>query len=79
MIYSNVLWYYCVQKFGVCKNQDWTLKANMLVVQTTPPYTSACFSVSRSQLKSGQIHFEQLMKRVAYYELFGYDKEVEFV
>ena len=51
----------------------------MLVVQTTPPYTSACFSVSRSQLKSGQIHFEQLMKRVAYYELFGYDKEVEFV
>lgn len=51
----------------------------MLVVQTTPPYSAACFPVSRVQLKEGQIHFEQLMKRVAYYEIFGYDKEVEFI
>ncbi|MBO7211820.1 MAG: PD-(D/E)XK nuclease-like domain-containing protein [Methanobrevibacter sp.] len=76
--YSNILWYYCVQNFGVCKNQGWTLKANMLVVQTTPPYTSACFPVDRSLLKKGQLHFEQLMKRVAYYEIFGYEKEVDF-
>lgn len=77
--YSNILWYYAVQNFGVCKNQGWTLNANMLVVQTTPPYSAACFPVSRGQLKEGQIHFEQLMKRVAYYEIFGYDKEVEFI
>lgn len=51
----------------------------MLVVQTIPPYTSQCFSVSNSQLKQGLVEFEQLMKRVAYYEIFGYKKEVEFI
>ena len=51
----------------------------MLVVQTFPPYTSKCFSVNKSQLKQGWDKFEQLMKRVAYYEIFGYKKEVEFV
>jgi hypothetical protein len=55
------------------------MDVNMLVVQTIPPYTSRCFSVSKSQLKRGVDEFEQLMKRVAYYELFGYKKEVEFV
>ena len=77
--YSSVLWHYCIRHFGVCKKQGWDLKANMLVVQTTPPYTSACFPVGRDLLKQGRIQFEQLMKRVAYYEIFGYDKEVEFI
>lgn len=65
--------------YGVNKNTGWKLKANMLVVQTIPPYTSQCFSVSNSQLKQGLVEFEQLMKRVAYYEIFGYKKEVEFI
>ena len=77
--YSHVLWYYCEKNFGVCKKQGWKLDANMLVVQTIPPYTSQCFPVSKSQLKQGWNRFEQLMKRVAYYEIFGYKKEVEFV
>ena len=51
----------------------------MLVVQTIPPYTSMCFSVSNSQLKQGLNEFERLMKRVAYYEIFGYKKEVKFI
>ena len=55
------------------------MDVNMLVVQTIPPYTSRCFSVNKTQLKRGVNEFEQLMKRVAYYEIFGYKKEVEFV
>lgn len=78
-VYSTILWYYCQQNFGVCKNTGWKLKANMLVVETIPPYNSKCFSVSQSQLKQGIGEFNQLMKRVAYYEMFGYENEVTFI
>lgn len=78
-IYSAVLWYYCQQNFGVCKNTGWTLKANMLVVETLPPYEAKCFYVSKGQLKQGISEFNELMKRVAYYEMFGYESEVNFI
>ena len=77
--YSTILWYYLERKFGVNKNTGWTLNANMLVVQTIPPYASRCYSVSNTDLKKGWNQFEQLMKRVAYYEIFGYKNEVEFI
>ena len=77
--YSHILWYYCEKTFGVCKNQGWKLEANMLVVQTIPPYASQCFPVSRSRLKHGWNKFEQLIKRVAYYEIFGYENKVKFI
>lgn len=77
--YSHVLWYYCEKNFGVCKNQGWKLEANMLVVQTQSPFTSQCFAVSKSRLKQGWDKFERLMKRVAYYEIFGYENKVKFV
>lgn len=51
----------------------------MLVVQTIPPYTSRCFAVNKTQLKQGLNEFNRLMKMVAYYEIFGYDKEVKFI
>lgn len=78
-IYSAILWYYCQQNFGVCKNTGWNLKANMLVVETLPPYDAKCFYVSKGQLKQGIDEFNQLMKRVAYYEMFGYESEVNFI
>lgn len=77
--YSSILFHYCQQYFGTCKNQGWTLNCNMLVVQTIPPYSSKCFHVSRTQLKQGYEEFEQLMKRVAYHEMFGYDDEINFI
>lgn len=51
----------------------------MLVVETLPPYDSKCFYVTNGQLKQGINEFNQLMKRVAYYEMFGYETEVNFV
>lgn len=77
--YSSVLWYYCQQQFGVCKNTGWKMKCNMLVVETAPPYDSRCFYVTQSQLKKGLNEFNELLKRVAYYEIFGYENEVNFV
>lgn len=77
--YGSILWKYLEKTRGVNKNTGWKMDVNMLVVQTIPPYTSRCFSVNKTQLKRGINEFEQLMKRVAYYEIFGYKKEVEFV
>lgn len=51
----------------------------MLVVETQPPYESRCFYVSETQLKKGLDEFNQLLKRVAYHEMFGYENEINFV
>lgn len=77
--YSSILWYYCQQQFGVCKNTGWKMKCNMLVVETLPPYDSRCYFVSQTQLKQGMEEFNQLLKRVAYHEMFGYEDEIKFV
>lgn len=51
----------------------------MLVVETLPPYDSRCYFVSQTQLKQGMEEFNQLLKRVAYHEMFGYEDEIKFV
>lgn len=78
-VYGMILWHYLEKTRGVNKNTGWKLDVNMLVVQTIPPYTSRCFPVNKTLLKRGINEFEQLMKRIAYYEIFGYKKEVEFI
>lgn len=77
-IYKNILWEYCVKQYGACAERGWKIKCNVLVVQTTSPYTSKCYSISEPLLKKGQVEFEKLLKRVAYYQLHGYKREVDF-
>lgn len=77
-VYGTVLWYYCMKYFGVSKELGWQLKTNMLVVETIPNYWSRSYYVTNEQLKLGKRHFNELMFRVAYCEMFGYDKEIEF-
>ena len=76
--YSQVLWFYCMRNYGVSKETGWKLKTNMLVVETIPNYWSRCFYVTDKQLREGLKMFNELMCRVAYCEMFGYDKEIEF-
>lgn len=77
-VYSQILWYYCVQNYGACKNDGWKLNANMLVVETIPNYWSKAYVVNPSQLREGYKKLRELLCRVAYCEMFGYDKEIEF-
>lgn len=77
-VYSAILWNHAVRTYGACVNQGWKLNCNVLVVQTTAPYTSKCYSISKSLLSKGKVEFEQLMKRVAYYQLYGCKTEVNF-
>lgn len=76
-VYSQILWYYCMKNYGVYP-KDWKIKANMLVVETIPNYWSKAYVVNPSQLTDGKKKLNELLCRVAYCEMFGYDKEVEF-
>lgn len=76
--YSEILWYYCMKNFGVSKEQGWKFKSNVLVVETIPNYWSRVYYVTAQQLQKGRKQFNELMSRVAYYDIFGWDKEVEF-
>lgn len=78
-IYSMILWHYCQQKYGVSKELGWTLDCNILAVQTLPDYSSKCINISKNHLKRGKEEFEELIKRVAACELFGYDQEFNFI
>lgn len=77
--YSQVLKYYFMKNRGISRQTGWTLKANMLVVETIPHFWSRAYYVTDNQLRSGLSSFYELMYRVGYCEMFGYDKEIEFV
>ena len=76
--YSYILWYYCLKYYPTCLNDEWQIKANMLVVETIPNFWSKAYVVNPSQLTVGKRKFKELLCRVAYCEMFGYDKEIEF-
>ncbi len=76
-MYSWILKNYCAVNYSFDKT--WKFNSNMLVVETVNPFRSQCFSVSKENIKSGMIELFQLLKRVAYYEIHGYEEEVEFI
>lgn len=76
-LYMDVLKLYCMQKYGF--NSDWTTEINFLVVKNNYPYNSKCCNMKNDLYKRGKQLYEELLKRVAYYEMFGYDELVEFV
>lgn len=77
-LYGDILQLYCMKEYGFNLN-EWIFNANVLVVSTGEGFTSRCFSISPNLLKRGRKEYRELLKRVAYYEMFGYDQEVEFI
>ncbi len=78
-LYNWVLWLYCQKQYGVSKETGWKSECNMLVVQTIPEYTSKCYNVNSNWLKKGKIEAEELLKMIAAYNIFGWNKEIVFV
>lgn len=76
-IYSLILTAFCRKKYNY--DDAWSLKANMLVVQTNDTFYSSLFHVPEKELVRGKRDFIRLISRVAYYEIFGWDKEVNFI
>lgn len=74
-MYGFILKQYAIKQFEF--DDTWTLKINMLVVETNKPYMSHAFSVGTKWLGIGYYEFISLLKRVAYHKEFGFDKFVE--
>lgn len=66
--YSLCLQEYCKQQYGF--NQDWDFNCNVLVVETFGEHKSECFRINETLLRKGKREFEELIKRVAYYQIF---------
>ena len=77
-VYSEILMLYLMKNNGVSYKNGWHLNTNMLVVETIPNNWSRCFNVKYEQLSNGKLMLRELLARVAYCEMFGYDKEIEF-
>ena len=77
-LYNWILWLYCSKHHGASKEAGWKSDANMLVVQTFPDYASRCYNVTSKWMKKGKIEAEELLKRIAAYQLFGWDSDIEF-
>jgi len=78
-VYMSILELYCNKELGLSTKTGWKFEANICAVETIPNYWSKCFKISDEELHRGIIEFTQLMKRVGYYEMFGYDAEVTFI
>ena len=75
--YAEILKKYCTKEFGF--DDNWTFNANVCVVETFGEHNSKCYRVTNDLMKESQSEFENLMKMVGYYTIFGYEEEVEFI
>lgn len=75
-LYRTMLEEVAKKEYGY--NRNWNFEFNFLVVQTIGNYASACYRVSDVLLKKGKLEYEDLLKRVAAYKIFGEDADIEF-
>ena len=75
-LYGMMLQTYCMNEYGF--NHNWAFNGNVLVVNTSD-FNTKLYKVNEKHFKRGKDEYEKLLKQVAYYEIFGYDKKVEFV
>lgn len=75
--YRQIAFYLVVLQI-YCQTQGYTgykYKANMAVVQTLPDFNSRLYEVPEKYIKQGMEEFKELICRVAFHELNGYDVE----
>ena len=77
-IYSEILMYYLLKTRGIGKDSGWTVKHNILAVETIMSNYSECFVINDNYIRKGIDEAHELLKRVAACEIFGYDKEYIF-
>lgn len=59
------------------KLTDYTFKVNMWAVETCGEHKAECFPVSQAWLDLGKTELKELLVRVAFHELYGWDKNFE--
>ena len=73
-VYFLLLQMYCDQVLGLT---DYNYMCNVIVVETTGEHKSKVFPVNNSYIQYGLNEFKQLICRVAYHNINGYDKSFE--
>lgn len=77
-VYSDILMNYLLKTRGVSKTFGWTVNHNILAVETVMSNYSKCFVINDNYIHKGLEEANELLKRVAACEIFGYDKEFIF-
>lgn len=77
-LYNWILWLYCQKHYGATKDRGWKSEANFLVVQTYPEYVSKRYKLNNYWLKKGFSEGQELLKRIAAYQMFGWKSEINF-
>lgn len=77
-IYKSILMYYLLKTRGISEALDWTVNCNILAVETVLDNNSRSFVINDEYIYRGIDEANELLKRVAACEIFGYDKEYIF-
>lgn len=77
-MYLWMLLRYCEKEYGYNAN-DWTIKCNVIVVETTANNNAGVYPISREFLEQGRKEFCKLLKMVAYCEMNDYSDDITFV
>lgn len=56
--------------------KNYSYKTNILAVESQAPYNSKVYSINQSYIKEGLKEFKELMCRVAYHTIYGFDVEL---
>ena len=75
-LYLTILVEYAKQKYNL--DDNWQVRCNVIVVETTGENRAQIFSINDSILESGKREFEKLLKMVAFCEINGYKNEYDF-
>ena len=70
--YSVMLQMYFQKVLGIT---DYTLQSNIFAVETTGEHRSDVFRINNSYIEQGMKEFKQLICRLAWHEVNGFDKE----
>lgn len=76
-MYMWILLQYCKQEYGY-NSDEWTVKCNVIVVETCCSNRVEVFPISKDRLSQGKKEFCRLLKMVAYCEMFGYSDDFVF-
>lgn len=76
--YIWVLLRYCEKEYGY-NPHEWSVKCNVIVVETTTDNSVAVFPINKELLEQGRREFCKLLKMVAYCEMNGYSDDIIFV
>ena len=77
-MYLWILLRYCEKEYNY-NPTDWTVKCNVIVVETTANNSAGIFPINMNILEQGRKEFCKLLKMVAYCEMNDYSNNVMFV